>query len=205
MGKYKWLLLPPALALLLFVGPLRDPLTGAGNSAPPPTTTDTTDSAAPASPSVAQVASTTIGVLLLGLVIVLALRRYSKTSGKAIPGGLALRNTLRLSSRHAVHMVQVDDHILLLGECDGSLTVLDRAADPDAIEDERQIEQQVEADGAVPRDLVIPRPVTRRTTTPAKPRRKTVVPVKAARTAKPSDLARFQAVLQAARKAQQKV
>jgi len=93
-------------------------------------------------------------------------------------------------------MVQVDDHILLLGECDGSLTVLDRGTDPDAVEDERQIEQQVEEDGAVPRNLIIPRPATTQSTMPTKPRRKPT---------KPSDLARFQAVLQAARKAQQKV
>lgn len=204
MGKYKWLLLPPALALLLFAGPLREPLTAGtatgrtanGDSSTPAVTTDSTGAAAPASPSVAQVASTTIGVLLLGVVIVLALGRYSKGPRKALPGGLALRNTLRLSGRHAVHMVQVDDHILLLGECDGSLTVLDRASDPDAIEDEREVEKQVEEDGAVPRDLVIPRPATHRSKTPKKPRRRPV---------KPSDLARFQAVLQAARKTQQKV
>ncbi len=99
--KYAWLLLPPALALIVFVGPLQN-LSGKAApprrptpSAPADTGTDTTTSTdnsntktevgsnLPQIPDLWQVGSTLIGILLLAGVLVMLVRKLKGRSAPA--------------------------------------------------------------------------------------------------------------------------
>jgi hypothetical protein len=193
-AKYKWLLLPPALASVLMLGPLRPPAPAAAAPA----------TAAPAAAPAAQPAdlwpatSTVIGIVLLGTAGCLAFARVNPR--KRQPGAdlLALRQTLRLSGRHAVHALQFEDRLLLIGECEGSLRLLEHAPDADAAKDEARVADRVEPpeeDGAVPRNLVIPTPPVRRQAALPKP----PVARKTAAAAAPRN-ADFQALLRLARR-----
>ena len=180
----KWLLVPPVIALALFLGPFQS-----GAQPPQPTSTpapaepqgqrqpraqppsepqpaaQTPGSARPELPGAWQVVSTLLGVLLLGGAAIVVLRRLQ---GRSTPTGtyLGLRQTLRLDNRHSVHAVEFDGQILLLGESDGNLAVLRSAQDPRAVADEESLAERAaepqeaieREDGAVPRDLVLPRP-----------------------------------------------
>ncbi len=173
--KWKWLAVPPALALLLFFGPWR-------NTPPQSVEVDAPRSAAkdprPAAvPGTWQVLSTVFGLCLLGTAVVLGLARVRRNA-QSTPGNVViLRQSLRLSNRHAVHAVQFDDQILLLGECDASLRVLQASADPDVAAAESAAarppvrDEQDDDDGAILKDMVIPRPPrgAARPTKPAKP------------------------------------
>ncbi len=168
-AKYKWLLLPPAIAVLLFFGPLRsdastNPTTG---SNPPEATTPANDAviggALPESPTMTEVASTLAGVILLGVVVVMVLSRFAKPRARPMAEGqlLAVRQTLRLSGKHTVHVVQFEDRLLLLGESEGHLNVLEEIPGAGASSDDAEIARRAAEeleDGAVPRNLVIPRP-----------------------------------------------
>lgn len=164
-AKYRWLLLPPALALVLFMGPLRQPAPAAETTT---ANTPSTESAEPETgtgpelPGLDQVAFTLVGVLLLGAAgIAVYARIHGHKSGGAATGLLSVRQSMRLSGRHHVHAVQFEDQLLLLGECDGQLSVLHAGPDANADADEGQIarrDAEEEDEGAVPIDLVIPRP-----------------------------------------------
>lgn len=162
-AKFKWLFLPPAIALVLFLGPLQ--------SKPSTTTAETgNDSAAtsektriPALPDVWQVTSTLVGVLLLGAVAIAVIKRSRMQRPIADGEFMVLRQSLRLSQRHSIHAVEFDGQVLLVGECEGNVHVLQNGALPAATEDElevsrRFIDDDDPDDGAVPRDMIIPRP-----------------------------------------------
>jgi flagellar biogenesis protein FliO len=161
-GKYPWLVLPVAAALILFLGPLRARPTQPGKPV------------AASAPGTLEVLSTLAGVLCLGVVGVMVLARFTRRGrGAGAGGALALRESLRLSGRHALHLVQLEDRILLLGECDGRLAVLDRAqAEPQLAAEAELAAREAEPleDGATPRDLVIPRPAAPMHKRPAEPK-----------------------------------
>jgi hypothetical protein len=115
--------------------------------------------------------SALVGVLLLGVAGLLVLKRLRRGARPAGATALAtLHQTLRLSPRQAVHAIEFDDRILLVGEHERGLVLLDRgrtgSADDEAAVLGRgaltaaDLAAAVDADddGAVPRDLVIPRP-----------------------------------------------
>ena len=173
--KWKWLAVPPALALLLFFGPWRNtPPQSVEVDAP---RTATKDPRPAAVPGTWQVLSTVFGLCLLGTAVVLGLARVRRNA-QSTPGNVViLRQSLRLSNRHAVHAVQFDDQILLLGECDASLRVLQASADPDVAAAEAAAarastrdERNDDDEGAVLKDMVIPRP-PQGVARPAKPAR----------------------------------
>jgi flagellar biogenesis protein FliO len=186
----KWLLLPPAIAGLLFLGPFRDELRArdVDTATPARSAPATTPPAGgigdriPETPGTWQVVSTLLGVLALGGVGLLLLRRMQRRT-PARGGYLGLRQTLPLGARRAVHAIEFDDRILLVGECDGNLTILHASQDPRVLADERQVGERTEAaaeeDGAVPRDLVLPRPARAHTPAPPPPRQTTLRDFKA--------------------------
>jgi flagellar biogenesis protein FliO len=176
----KWLLVPPAVALLLILGPLSmrgadaapdataAPVTtpaAAPATAPEGRNSRATPPAAPRTPDLWQMSSALIGVLLLGAGGIFVLRRLR---GGAAPTGTStlatLRQTIRLGQKQALHAIEFDDRILLVGETERGLTLLDRGRLPNAIADEAEVLGRTAAatadddDGAVPRNLVIPRP-----------------------------------------------
>ena len=196
----KWLMIPPAVALLLLLGPLAmsgsegkprsqpdepllaakpaltraesDPLAAAGAGR------DARDGALPGSmvprtPDLWQMTSTLVGVLLLGGVGLLGLK---KLRGGATPQGAqkiaTLRQTMRLGPKQALHAVEFGSRVLLVGESDKGLTLIDSGELPEAAEDEatvlaRSQPPAADEDGATPKNLLIPRPDGERQTKPA--------------------------------------
>lgn len=207
----KWLLLPPAVAVLLILGPLSmqgreadtaaQPATGGvqpANAEQPATERGgRTLPSAPRAPELWQMSSALIGVLLLGAAGLFALKRLR--SGGGPTGGAKLvtvRQTIRLSGRQALHAVEFDDRILLLGEHDRGVVLLDRGRLPDIAADEATIAarhaatEDDEHDGAVPKNLVIPRP--------AAPPRQPAADPDAARPGAAARLGDFRSLLQKA-------
>lgn len=203
----KWLLIPPVVAAMLVLGPLSmrsdgDPsetTRAAAEPAPAEPAPRRADDkprrgersanapTLPRTPDMWQMTSALIGVLLLGGGGLLLLK---KLRGGASPRGgqtlATLRQTIRLSAKQAVHAIEFDNRILLVGEGDKGLSLIDRGSLPESVEDEavvlrRALEQataaeQAEAEkdeedeaGATPRNLLIPRP-TAPTHTGAAPR-----------------------------------
>lgn len=183
-SKYAWLLLPPILALIVFLGPLQNlnndtSPASANTTAAANAKADTSPEAArrsevgsqlPELPNLWQISSTLVGVLLLGVVF-LGLFRKLRENSRATPGSpLVLRQSLRLSTKHHVHAVQYEDQILVLGACDNSISVLCTGEDPSLAEDETALlDRDEESEGAVPRDMVLPRPDKQRRKLPKKP------------------------------------
>lgn len=178
----KWLVLPPAVALLIVLGPLSmrsadastekvAPAPVAAPATTPTTQGPTADSRTqplplPKSPDLWQITSTLLGVLLLGGASLMVLRKLRAAPATSGTGTVALRQTLRVSARAALHAVEFDGKMLLVGSSDRGLVLL-HAANPqaDAAEDERTIAArskvvEEEDEGAVPKNLVIPRPAT---------------------------------------------
>ncbi len=182
-----WLALPPAIALILVLGPLQDigdDPTITSKAAEEPAVTAATAKL----PSTWHITSTLIGVLLIGAVGVLTI---AKLRGPRAGDGsqmMRLRQSLRLSPRHFVHAVEFDDQILLLGECDAKLGVLVSGGNPATNLDDREVAQRTLADedGAVPRDLLIPQP----------PPTKVARPTPPSSTTKPAAMANFKSLLQ---------
>lgn len=188
----KWLWIPPAVALLLVLGPLSMQGTQASGQAnepaangavPPaagakgngPAADDSTLRAArptptlPRTPDLVQMASALVGVLLLGVggLFVLRKLRGGVSPARGAAPVMTLRQTLRLSARQAVHAIEFDDRILLVGEHERGLTLVDSGRLPDRASDEATVLARHAApahggdegdEGAVPKDLVIPRP-----------------------------------------------
>jgi flagellar biogenesis protein FliO len=129
----------------------------------------------PRAPDMWKMSSALVGVILLGGAVLLVVKKLKRGT---LPRGVAslatLRQTVRLSSKQALHAIEFDQRILLVGENDKGLTLLDRGRLPDAAEDEatvlsrQQLEEEQE-DGAVPRNLIIPRPPTAQQATQASP------------------------------------
>ena len=169
----KWLLIPPALALVVFLGPMGR---GATEPTAPTQTTQATPTEQPrgntdkgatgagvvALPGSMEVLGSLLGVLAIGGVALALFARLRRATPAANGDLLALRQTLRLSPKQRLHAVQFDGRMLVVGESDGRLTLLATGDDVDA--DAAAIRgRDDEADeGAVPRDLVLT-PQPRRT------------------------------------------
>jgi flagellar biogenesis protein FliO len=211
----KWLLLPPAVALLLVLGPLSmqqdqdqaetDPAAGqieaakaaaelirrnpgqqatpavtqAATAATPAAADATKRPALPRTPDLWQVGSTLAGVLVLGVSALLLFRRLRNGTPSRAGNAIALRHSLRLSARQAVHAVEFEGRLLLLGESERGITMLHAATETQADRDEATIAARSatvdaviddEDEGAVPRNLVIPRADHARTQSPSTPR-----------------------------------
>ncbi|MFT4840945.1 MAG: flagellar biogenesis protein FliO [Planctomycetota bacterium] len=190
----KWLLIPPAVAVLLILGPMSmgesGDETGSAKTSQPafgqPTAAQTASarpaarqpepngsmlkpravagSLVPRTPDMWKMASALIGVLLLGAGGIMVIKRMR---GGATPQGktalATLRQTVRLTTKQALHAIEFDNRILLIGETDKGLTLIDRGSLPEAVNDEatvlaRQHQEQEDDDGAVPHNLLIPRP-----------------------------------------------
>lgn len=211
----KWYLLAPALAVVLILGPLSmqgsSSKTQEPNPAPAPATTDLPPADAtarspravvvPKSPDMLQMMSALLGVLLLGAGGIYALRRLR---GGAVPTKgaplMTLRQTLRLSTKQAVHAIEFDERILLVGESDRGLVLIESGRSPERAADEHEVltrtlpQASHDDDGAVPKDLVIPRPERQPTgTLPHRPRTPAAAPE--------SPLGSFRALLQKAGRA----
>lgn len=212
-ASLKWLLVPPALALVLFLGPLRDfgastPPTSApetastetANTKRDPKTARSTTPAVPALPNLSQAASALIGVLLLGGTFVFLLGKLRQSRAPSKGTHIAVRQSVRLSPRNSLHAIQWDDRLLLVGECDGKLAVLKETADPQIALDEHSVTQRAaeeDDEGAVPRDMIIPRSPTKPArTAAAKP------PTTPAAAAATKALAEFKALLNRAQREQ---
>ncbi len=173
-ARYKWLLLPPAIALILFMGPLRNvELPSVGGPSPEtdavrePQGTDQPETipdpegfgaAVVPMPDIWQVGSTLLGILLLAGAGITLLARLKRGRSSKSGDLMTLCQSLRLSQRHSLHAVQFDDNLLLLGECDGHLSLIKLGSDPEQRQDEELLAARDADEGAVPRDMVIPHP-----------------------------------------------
>lgn len=195
----KWLLVPPVAALLLLLGPLSmqgGARTTASDDAPTsqpatqpaavtaetaPTRGTTRTPTPPRTPDLFEMSSALVVVLLLGTAGIYLLR---KLRGGAVPTGgtklLTLRQSLRLSQRQIVHAIEFDDRIVLVGEGERGLSLLDTGRLPERVADELEIASRAASrvdtvvaddhdDGAVPKNLVIPRPAQPPRPRPVKP------------------------------------
>ena len=189
----KWLMIPPAAALLLLLGPLAmgdaeaAPRPATAAAAPPPTqqpgptapaADPTTEqpragskaalpgSLVPRTPDLWQMSSALVGVLLLGGVALLGLKKLRGGASPQRPQTLAtLRQTMRLGAKSTLHAIEFDNRILLVGDGEKGLTLIESSSLPDAAADEATVlarsapAQPAPADdGATPKDLLIPRP-----------------------------------------------
>jgi flagellar biogenesis protein FliO len=176
----KWFLIPPAIAALLILGSL-SMQGGTPSAKPEPRSTAPAGAgvalegdlqkgrgapALPRTPDLWQMSSALLGVLLLGVGGIVLLRRLR--NGPGAPRGqtlVTLRQTLRLSPRQAIHAVEFDDRILLVGDSDKGLVLLESGKLPERVADEAEVIARTAAtadvvadDGAVPKNLIIPRP-----------------------------------------------
>ena len=183
----KWLLLPPAVALLIVLGPLSmrtntaratdvpqaevaeaQPLPDALPAATQSPKGKTNALPVPRTPDLWQVTSTLIGVLLLGGALLMVLRRMRTAPATGSTGAVTLRQTLRLAPNKTLHAVEFDGRLLLVGASEKGLQLLhaggaaaDAAADEATIAARSQAAVAIEEDedeGATPKNLVIPRP-----------------------------------------------
>ena len=136
LSKPLWLALPVLLAFVVLLGPW------SGSTAAAPETA-ASGLRIPPTPSVWQVVCSLIGVLFvgaIGLMMIAKFKGISRPAGRGKAGDpLTLRQTLKLSPRHRVHVVEFDSMVLLLGECDNNLAVLNTVADPVVVRDERSV------------------------------------------------------------------
>jgi flagellar biogenesis protein FliO len=188
----KWFLIPPAIAAMLILGTLSmqgggpaaakpDPRAAAPAGAGVPIEGDLQKNPRPApvlprTPDLWQMSSALLGVLLLGVGAIVLLRRLRQGPGpKAGQSLIALRQTLRLSPRQAIHAIEFDERILLVGDSDKGLVLLEHGRLPDRLADEAEVLARSTGidttvgdidDGAVPKNLVIPRPARTGAPTP---------------------------------------
>lgn len=168
----KWLL-PPAAALCLILGSLTMSNGGSGKAdadkADAPVTTPVASAAEknlaasmPKMPDMWQLGSSLVGVVLLGGAVIYFARRVQKTSPGHGNQSVALRQTLRLTAKQTLHVVEFDNRLLLVGASDAGVVLVDQAPTADPADDEAAVlaraEAEAEDEGAVPKDLLIPRP-----------------------------------------------
>ena len=165
----KWLLLPPAVALLIVLGPLsmrNDAARPQAEVATAPATeasplvvaapqADATQKEpkqkgsalpVPRTPDLWQVGSTLIGVLVLGGATVALLRRMRTAPATGNTGAVTLRQTLRLAPNKTLHAVEFDGRLLLLGASEKGIALLHAGGSTaDAAADEATIAQRSQA------------------------------------------------------------
>ncbi|MSR39495.1 MAG: LPXTG cell wall anchor domain-containing protein [Planctomycetes bacterium] len=178
--NYRWLLLPPAVALLIVLGPLtmQSKKTAIQTTADKvvrgsvaavaavatPTVLNQERPTLPRTPDAWQITSTLVGLLLLGGAGLYLLRRLQNGSRAKGTGTIALRQSVRLSARQAVHAIEFEGKLMLIGEGERGITLLATGTPPEHAADEAIIAArelataEAEDDGAVPKNLVIPRP-----------------------------------------------
>lgn len=196
----KWLMIPPAAALLLLLGPI-----AMGGSSAPATSGEPSQrpgaeqprayadpagaspgaeraprggqqeaapraalpgSLVPRTPDLWQMSSALVGVLLLGGVALLGLKKLRGSASPQRPQTLAtLRQTMRLGAKSTLHAIEFDDRILLVGDGEKGLTLIESSRLQDADEDEATVLARSVAaqpaptdEGATPKNLLIPRP-----------------------------------------------
>ena len=167
-AKYKWLLVPPALALILFLGPLRGS-SGAPNPAsnPPPAAEEVTQqpgSGIPPMPGMDQLISTLLGVLILGSIGIVVFARMRKPKITGTSTLVEHRQSLRITPKHHVHVLEFDSQLFLVGTSEAGVNVLKISESLEDGADEMEIahRENEEDEGAVPKDLIIPRPPARK-------------------------------------------
>ncbi|MBM3960546.1 MAG: hypothetical protein FJ306_01375 [Planctomycetes bacterium] len=192
----KWFLIPPAAAAIVVLGSLTQGSAAPTRTAnPAPATAPTAAPAAPSAPAseptpaadapaaaarretpigpkapdLGQMLTALAAVLGLGVAGVYVLRQLR---GPARPSGdgklMTLRQSLRLSPRHTLHAIEFDERIVLVGETERGLALVDGGKLPDRAADEAAVQARAAAiaaaddddddGGAVPKDLIIPRP-----------------------------------------------
>ena len=195
----KWLLLPPAAAVLLVLGSLSmqpkakaeapstpAPVLDAPAEVPPSPPVDSQQNAQalptgdaatkkptlPTVPDPVQVISTLVGLLLLGGTGLFLLRRLRQGPRGSSTGIVALRQSVRLSPKHSLHAIEFEGRLLLVGEGERGVQLVHSGDTLQASADEATIAARSHAggpdaataesgndeEGAVPRNLVIPRP-----------------------------------------------
>ncbi|MCA8957152.1 MAG: flagellar biosynthetic protein FliO [Planctomycetes bacterium] len=146
-SRFLWLLIPPAMGLAVYFGPLGGTETTAATRTPAPAT----NPGAPQIPDLWQMASALVGVLLVGVLVVTLIAKLrnppTRSRGSSPRDLLALRQSLRISPRHRVHAIEFNDRVLLLGECDGNLALLSSTDDPAGQDDELLLANRGEFDG----------------------------------------------------------
>lgn len=188
----KWFLIPPAVAAMLVLGSLSmDGGAAKSKAVPAPAVADQeaavpvpaveTRRDAPAGPKAPELGkmigalAAVLGLGIAGLYVLRQLRGPARATGGATL--LTLRQSLRLSQKQVLHAIEFDDRIVLVGETDRGLALIDTGKLPERAADEAEVLGRVagvaladaDDDGAVPKNLVIPRPEqspTRRTPTP---------------------------------------
>lgn len=185
----KWFLIPPAVAVLLILGTLtmQGADNGAGNGAgnrtgnerpatsqPAPVADETTrpgrtPPTPPRTPDLWQMSSGLIGVLLLGATGLMLLKRLRRGASpvRGLPV-MTLRQSLRLGNQRVLHAIEFDERIVLVGESDKGLVLIEHGRLPERLADEaevlarsapgQRVDTTDEDEGAVPKNLVIPRP-----------------------------------------------
>ncbi len=190
----KWFLIPPAAAALVVLSSLTQgsearPRASSPAAAAPVEPQAAAEAPAPAgrrevptgpkAPDFGQMLAALVAVLGLGVAGVYVLRQVR---GPARPSGdgrlLTLRQSLRLSPRHTLHAIEFDERIVLVGETERGLALVDGGRLPDRAADEAAVLARTAAtaagnddaddDGAVPKDLIIPRPERPLPTRPAR-------------------------------------
>ncbi|HZN39506.1 MAG TPA: hypothetical protein VFD82_11930 [Planctomycetota bacterium] len=123
----KWLLFPPLVAALVILGPL------------------SMQSTAPAWswPDLWQMTAALVGLVLLGFVVLGAgglVPRLRQRGQPALgPKLVTLRQTLRLSAQQSVHAIEFDDRILLVGEHERGLVLLESGPVPAGVDEIRPL------------------------------------------------------------------
>lgn len=207
----KWLLIPPAVAALLLLGiqsmqgdSARTSAGATPTTEAPATKAPTKVPSAPRTPDGWQMASALLSVVLLGGGGLLAMRRLRQgarpTDGASV---VTLRQSLRVSQRLTVHAFEFDERLVLVGESDKGLALLDTGRLPERVADEAEVTARAAAaeaddDGAVPKNLLIPRPAEPPARRLPRPATVPTPPPAPAKTARADLLSDFRTLLQQA-------
>lgn len=160
-----FLLIPIAAALLVFGSTLSSSLSSSTVKAEDNKATAWTPLAkktAPDSfiPTIAQIGTTLTGILILAVGCVMVMRRFQSKAVAGLGNEIRIKESCRLSSKRALHMICAGDRLLLLAETEHGIGLIsdltpkdDEEYDPASLAQSKTIETET---GAVPRDLVIP-------------------------------------------------
>lgn len=171
MAKLKWLALMPILAAVLVfsLSFMETPKSNGGNAAASAAASRDgrslsaqDDKAKTSSLDMAELAVSLLAVLGLAIGAIWMLKKLQKgTQSLGQAGQIQIKESRRLGPKRAIHIVRVDERLLLLGESESGLSFL---ADLTPPEEEAPLSRPVASDvndelditqGAEPRDFVI--------------------------------------------------